>query len=175
MSFLKSGAQRLALAAGGVVLTLAWWTFTGSDSGSGIPTEDLQGELLDSVHGGGMTITVELEVSHPVYFSEHFACPVGDTGGHKEWSATKNFDPGRHEVSVEVGPECWAGLFELGLQDRDAEIGTSLWWKVKVDGDMWEREEAVLEQPLGPRRALFLQTGWDDLSLAEVHQYRRGR
>jgi hypothetical protein len=165
MSWVIEKLRNLALTAVGVIAMIGWWTFTGGD---GAPGGAEVGPLPAVVDGGGHAIDVSLHTSEPIYFSASFSCPESD----EEWlevDGREELAPGDHELSFDVAGECDYAILEAGMEQPP--VGAELSWRVEVDGRRWQEERMVLDQPLAPNRAFFLQTGWEDGSLEEMLEY----
>lgn len=174
MGFVQEQLRKLVFSAGGIVVTLAWWTFTDGDY------EDVyaavgEGELLTSVGGGGMTMEVQIDANVPVRVHQDFACAPWDTGDWEQYTGWQEFPPGEHSFTVEVGPHCGYGFLQLGPEDRDdIEVGTWLWWTIRVDGEFWERQEETLEEPLREGYGMALIREWEAESFEQAHAWITG-
>jgi hypothetical protein len=169
MGWLIEKLKNLALGVVGLIAVLGWWTITGGDEG---PAGAEIGPLPAVVDGGGHRIDVALSTTEPLYFSASFSCPDGEED-YLEVDGREELDPGEHQLSFDVAGDCDYALLEAGA--HEPAVGAALSWQVHVDGQRWEEEHMLLEQPLAPNRAFFLQTGWDDGSLDEMLEYMRAR
>ncbi len=151
-------AKRVGLAVLGVVVTLAYWSFTGGgDAGSevrGIPPTVWEGD--------GGTLAVEVESSTPARFSISFS---DDKDRSLEaWTPVK---AGSHTWSVNI-PRGAGGYIELGAENP--KVGDKLSWKIMLNGKTVETQSETLEEPLTSGYAFFLQSEYDDYSTLETEE-----
>ena len=148
--------KRLVLAVLGVVVTLAWWSFTGDRSSSiaevkGIPSKVWEG-------GGGM-LAVEVETTSPARFSISFSDEKD-----RNLEAWTLVDAGTHSWTVNVPPGA-GGYIELGAQEP--KVGDKLSWKITLNGTTVDEQSESLDEPLKDGWAFALQSGYDDYSKME--------
>ncbi len=169
MGFVQEQLQKLVFGAGGLVLTLAWWSFSDGDYADDYAAVG-DGELLASVGGGGMTMEVEIDSNVPVRVHQDMACAPSDTGEWDQYTGWQEYPPGTHHFAVDIGSHCGYGFLQLGPVDRDdIEVGTYLWWTIHVDGAFWERQHETLEEPLPEGYGMALIREWEADSLEQAH------
>ena len=147
--------KRAGIAVLGVVVTLAYWSFTG---GGGANSE-VQGIPSKVWEGDGGILAVEVESTSPARFSISFS--DDSDRSLQVWTP------------VEAGAQTWTlsiprgagGYIELGAQDP--KVGDTLKWKITLNGDTVEEQSETLEKPLTEGYAFFLQSAYDDYSRME--------
>jgi hypothetical protein len=151
-------AKRVGLAVLGVVVTLAYWSFTGGgDAGS-----DVRGIPQKVWEGDGGTLSVEVESTTPARFSISFS---DDKDRSLEaWTPVK---AGSHTWSVNI-PRGAGGYIQLGAENP--KVGDKLSWKIMLNGKTVETQSETLEEPLTSGYAFFLQSEYDDYSTLETDE-----
>lgn len=144
--------KRAGLAVLGVIVTLAYWSFTGRGGGSsaveGIPSRVWEGD--------GGVLAIEVESTTPARFSISFS---DDKDRRLEaWTPIK---AGTQIWTMSI-PRGAGGYIELGAEDP--KVGDKLSWKITLNGETIDEQSETLERPLESGYAFFLQSAYDDYS-----------
>lgn len=144
--------KRAALAVLGVIVTLAWWTLTGSHgsdhSVKGIPSKVWEGD--------GGTLAVALDTTSAARFSISF----GDNKD-KRLEVWTPVQAGEHTWTISI-PRGAGGYIELDAVDP--KPGDKLHWEITLNGKTVDEQSETLNGPLQPGYAFFLQVYHDDYS-----------
>jgi len=156
---IKKLALRVGSALLGMVVVLAWWTYRGStntETSSHIPT---------SVWGGGPAkIAVDVESTSPATMRISFNEREKPTGEQKLLETWEKMPAGSKTFAVEA-PARVGGYIEF--EADQPKPGDKLKWRVTINGHVVGQEEEVLDKPLEPNTAFFLQLHFDDYSDAQ--------
>ena len=142
--------KRAGMAALGIVVMLAWWSFKGGGSSSA----EVQGIPTTVWEGGGGILNLSVETTSPARFSISFS--DGEDRSMETWTPV---GPGSHSWAVDV-PRGAGGYIELGAENP--KVGDKLHWKITFDGNPIEEQSETLDEPLQPGYAFFLQSAYDD-------------
>jgi hypothetical protein len=150
--------KRAALGILGVVVTLAYWSFTGGGSDAevrGIPSKVWE--------GGSGTLTVEVEASTPARFAIGFS----KDGKEESLNAWTPVSAGSHAWAIEV-PAGAGGYIDLNAENP--KVGDKLSWKILLNGETVEEQSETLDAPLEQGYAFGLVSHYDDYSTMTVEE-----
>jgi len=156
---MKNIMVRAGLAVLGLVLTLAWWTMRGGDSGQtaeGIPSKVWEGGTGD--------LRVEAESSCPVRFSISFS-EMGEQGEVRSHSAWEKKPAGAHSWTVGVPPKV-GGIVEMCCESP--KVGDKLSWKITASGKLADEQNESLDGALKPGYAFCTQAGFADYASGKL-------
>jgi hypothetical protein len=140
----------------GLVVVLAWWTFTGdsvdtaSDSVNGIPTRVWE--------GGAGTLSIELDTTTPAQIRIDFGENAEDESA-RSLDAWQDIAAGHHTFSVDV-PAGVGGYVDLGAVDP--KPGDSLSWRISAGDTVVDEQSQTLDAPLQEGFSFGLQAYFDD-------------
>jgi len=150
------------------LLGLALWAGWVMVSDGGVTQVQELAELPPVVFdGGGGTFELEVEVDQPSRLTTSFE-RWSEEDESELLSSTQTLAPGAHRFAVEV-PEATYGYFEVGVPE--AQVGAQIAWSLSLDGALLERKEVLLEEPLAPNHAFFVQFEFDEVE--SLRQYAR--
>jgi len=156
--FKKIGV-RLIMAALGMAITLAWWTYR--DHGTKTESRD---QIPSSVWGGGPArITVEVETTTPSTMRIDFNERGKEPGQGKMLQSWEKIGSGTKTWTVEA-PAKVGGYIEF--EADHAKVGDRLKWRVSINGEQVGQDEWTLDKELEKNTAMFLQLHFDDYSQA---------
>jgi hypothetical protein len=150
--------KRAALGILGVVVTLAYWSFTGDGGGT-----ELRGIPSKVWEGGGGTITVEIEATTPARFAIGFSMEGKD----ESLNAWTPVTAGTHRWAIEV-PAGAGGYIDLNAEAP--KVGDKLSWKILLNGETVEEQSETLDAPLAAGYAFGLVSHYDDYSAMTVEE-----
>jgi len=144
--------KRAVFAALGVVVTLAWWSFTGRGGASsevrGIPSKVWEGDAG--------VLAVDVESTTPAKFRISFS---DDKERRIEaWAPVKE---GTHSWAISI-PHGAGGYIEF--EADNPKVGDKLSWKITLNGETVDEQSETLDRPLQSGYAFFLQSAYDDYS-----------
>jgi hypothetical protein len=134
----------------GVVVMIAYWTFTGSGDSS-----EIKGIPAKVGLGGGGTLAIQIESTTPARFSIGF----DDDDKHQEYWAP--VAAGTQTWAIDV-PKNSGGYIELNAENP--KVGDKLSWKITLNGETVDEQNETLEKALTSGYAFFLQSFYDDYS-----------
>ena len=150
--------KRIGVAVLGVVVTLAWWSFTGMEVRAMRSKESLP--RFGMAAGG--CLPSKSRRRRRRRFSMSFS--DDDDRSMNAWTLV---EPGSHNWTVNIPPGA-GGYIELGAQEP--KVGDKLEWKITLDGKPVEDQSETLTEPLKSGYAFFLQSYYDDYSKMEVSE-----
>ena len=154
---MKSVLVRAGLAVLGMVVTLSWWTITGTGSND----ETVHGIPSKVWEGGAAKLEVEVETTSAARINIGFDERDGDGKSMEAWT---QISPGTHRWTVDV-PSSVGGYIDLTAENPKS--GDKLTWKILVDGTTVDEQSETLEEALKPGWAFGLQTFMEDYSKGE--------
>lgn len=146
--------KRAVLGLLGVVVMLAYWSFTGSGN-----TSEIKGIPAKVGQGGGGLMSIEVESTSPARFSIDFG---DDHSTQQFWMPAP---AGAHTWTMDIPKEA-GGYIELNAENPKA--GDKLSWKIRLNGKIVDQQSETLEKPLTDGYAFFLQAYYDDYSEMET-------
>src|SRR5262245_45365849 len=152
--------KRAAFAVLGVVMMLAWWTFTGSKSSNNNAVQGIPSKVWE---GNGGTLAVSVETTSAARFSISFA----DEKDRRleAWTPVK---AGTHDWTMSI-PRGAGGFIELDAENP--KPGDKLHWEITLNGKTVDEQTETLDGPLQPGYAFFLQVFRDDYSQVETDEH----
>ncbi|HEX5000835.1 MAG TPA: hypothetical protein VFY29_21600 [Terriglobia bacterium] len=145
-------AKRAVLAILGVVVMLAYWTFTGRGSNNGPTAAGIPAKVHD---GGGGLLAINVDSTSAARFSISFS---DDNKSEEFWTPVP---AGPHTWVIDV-PKGSGGYIELDAENP--KVGDKLSWKISLDGKIVDEQSDTLDQPLPNGYAFFLQSDYEDYS-----------
>jgi hypothetical protein len=162
MEWLKNLATRAILGILGVVVMLAWWSFTGSGSSS---IETREGIPARVWAGGGGKLTIEAESSCAARFSVGFEEYEKDDGRSMEtWTKVA---AGSHTWTIDV-PAQVGGYVDFGCEEP--KVGDTLKWRILANGTVADEQSETLNEPLKPGWGFGLQIHFSDYSKGQLSE-----
>lgn len=158
---MKTLLVRAGVAVVGVVVTIGWWTITGSGTND---TDAVKGIPAKVWEGGAAKLEVEVETTSEARFSIGFNEASEDGRSLEAWTTVP---AGTHHWTIDV-PSGAGGYIDLTAEDP--EVGDKLSWKILVDGTTVNEDSQTLEEALKEGWAFGLQAYMEDYSKGELSE-----
>ncbi len=155
--------KRAAIGVLGLVVVLAWWTFSGkhesTPSMNKIPSKVWE--------GGAGQVTVEVDSSDPASLRADFerAASSDPSKPHQRLQTWEKVEAGQHSWTIDV-PAGTGGTLEF--EAIGPKPGSKLSWAVHAGGKQIAQETLTLDKPLQANEAFFLQVQVADLAAGKL-------
>ena len=154
--------KKIGMSALGVVVMLAWWTFTGrKDKVVDTGPHKMPVKFLS---GGGGILTIEADSTAPAVMRYTFHGPLENGSAKDKVEGYEDVEAGHYSWATEITPN--TGVY-LELNAKNPKPGTTLNWTIKLNGKELASENETLNEELKPGYAFFLQYEHDDVANAE--------
>ena len=159
MDWLKNLGKRAILGILGVVVMLAYWSFTGSGGSSSETKEGIPAKVWA---GGAGKLTIEVETTCAARFSISFSEDKEDGKSLDTWTKVT---AGTHSWTVDV-PTAVGGYIDLSCEE--AKVGDAAKWRILANGAVADEQSESLDEPLKPGWAFGLQAYFSDYSKGQL-------
>lgn len=161
MNWLKHKLKNLIITLLGIALVLVWWTLRGPAKD---PNHTIQETKIPEMYweGGNHVLTIDASTTTDSTVSLSLQSPKpGGKPDESRWQeAFEPMAPGAKTWTVHFPDNTQFGTAEL--EAKNPKVGDKISWSILLDGQMIQQDEYVLDKPLEPNTAMFLQISLED-------------